>query len=362
MKIAITSQHLPSSSKIGVGYQVHGLANALVRRGHAVTVFSPSTRPEGASYEVRVVSARRPLRTFRFAWNLRGEDFQAFDVLNAHGDDWFLWRVRRPRHVHTFHGSCLAEMINSRGLMGKMRMGLLAACEAQIRWLADETVAVSENTRRYIRGIRHIIPCGVDLASFSADGPKSEVPAILFVGTMHGRKRGRMLLDIFLREVRFRLPQAELWCVCDRPQDAGETPGVRWFGRIPEAELTSLYRRAWVFCLPSTYEGFGVPYIEAMSSGTAVVASPNPGALEVTQQGRCGIVAPDAELAANLLRLLEDANARRELERAGLQRARDFSWDTICEQYETLYANHAERNKAGLRDAASAAEPAYKHA
>lgn len=49
--------------------------------------------------------------------------------------------------------------------------------------------------------------------------------------------------------------------------------GVRVLGKVSLERLTEFYRRAWLFCLPSSYEGFGVPYIEAMASGTAVVAT-----------------------------------------------------------------------------------------
>ena len=339
MKIALASLLLPSGSKIGVGYQVHYLANALVRRGHEVTVFSACARPEDALYEARTVPPRRRLRTFGFAWDLRRVDFSPFDVLNAHGDDWFLWGVKRPWHVHTFHGSCLAEMLNIRGVAARLRMGLLALCEQQSNLLSDETVAVSENTRRYVAGIRHIIPCGVDLGRFrrGAAAERSARPALLFVGTMHGRKRGRMLRELFLREVQPAVPGAELWCVCEQPADLPETEGVRFFGRLPEADLLRLFREAWVFCLPSTYEGFGVPYIEALASGLPVVATANPGAVEVLAHGRYGVLTDDAGLPGELVRLLRSEEARHARAEAGLRRAADYSWDTVCARYEQLY-------------------------
>ena len=102
MKIALLSLYLPSGSKIGVGYQVHYLANALVKRGHSVTVFSQTGASEDSLYEVAVLCPRKRLRTFGFAWDLRAYDFSRFDVMNAHGDDWFLWGRKRPVcHVQT---------------------------------------------------------------------------------------------------------------------------------------------------------------------------------------------------------------------------------------------------------------------
>lgn len=338
MNIAITSLYLPSGSKIGVGYQVHYLANELVRRGHQITVFSQSGPSDDSLYHVEVVDSGPRLRTFGFAWGLRRYDFSRFDVLNAHGDDWFLLGRKRPRHVHTYHGSCLAEMLNAKGLAARARMGMLAACEYNSLLLADETVAVSENTRRYIPFIRHVIPCGVNLQTFAPGNEKSPLPSVLFVGTMHGRKRGAMLLDLFLRKIKPAVPQAEFWAVCEN-RVWGE--GVRWFGRIPTPELAELFRTAWVFCLPSTYEGFGVPYVEAMAAGTAVVASPNPGAMEVTESGKSGLIASDDELAQTIVNVLKDDALRTKLREAGLRRAQDFSWDTVCARYEAIYSGSA---------------------
>ena len=338
MKIAITSLYLPSGSKIGVGYQVHYLANELTRRGHEVTVFSQTGRSEDSEYEVVVVPPGKRLRTFSFAWDLRRYDFSGFDVLNAHGDDWFLWGRKRPRHIHTFHGSCFAEMLHARGASARLRMAMLALCEYNACFLPDELVAVSENTRRYIPFVKRVIPNGVDLTAFSPGGEKSPLPSLLFVGTMSNRKRGAMLLDIFNREIRPRVPGAEFWAVCEEPV-SGE--GVRWFGRVSFETLTDLYRRAWVFCLPSTYEGFGVPYIEAMASGTPVVATPNIGAREVLQEGKAGVLAADARLGEEIIRLLTSDSLRAGYRAAGLERARDFAWHRICSLYEALYASPA---------------------
>jgi phosphatidylinositol alpha-mannosyltransferase len=335
MNIAITSLYLPSTSKIGVGYQVHNLANELIRRGHSVTVFSQGGASPDSTYQVEVVPSGRRLRTFGFAWALRRYDFTRFDVLNAHGDDWFLWGRRRPRHVHTYHGSCLAEMLHAKGLVTRARMAALAACEYNSLALADERVAISNNTRKYIPFIRHVIPCGVDLRAFSPGPAKSAAPSLLFVGTMHGRKRGAMLLDLFLRQIKPAVPDAEFWAVCETKV---EGPGVRWFGRVATSELIELYRSAWVFCLPSTYEGFGVPYIEAMACGTPVVASYNPGAVEVTQDGQSGLLARDDELAAKITQVLTDPALRKRLTEDGLKRSRDFSWDSVCARYEAVYA------------------------
>src|SRR5581483_8941283 len=126
------------------------------------------------------------------------------------------------------------------------------------------------------------------------------------VGTYKNRKRGHLLMEAFTRQIRPAVPEAELWMVCS---DAPAAPGVTVHGRVSEKELAELYSRAWVFCLPSSYEGFGVPYIEAMASGTPVVATPNPGSLEVLDGGRCGVIVDPDELGDALIALLRDQTA-----------------------------------------------------
>lgn len=335
MKIAITSLYLPSGSKIGVGYQVHYLANELVRRGHDVTVFSQYGPSDNSLYKVKVVHPGKRLRTFGFAWSLRKEDFSGFDVLHACGDDWFLWGCRRPRHIHTYMGSLFAEMLHAQGLAAKTRMAALALCEYSSCFLANDLVAISKATTRHIPMVKKVIPCGVDTSAFSPATEKSPNPSILFVGTMHSRKRGNLLMDIFQNQIKPQIPEAELWIVREETPQTGD--GVKWFGRLSTEDLAELFRTAWVFCLPSTYEGFGVPYIEAMASGTAVVASPNLGALEVTCKGTYGAVPEDEKLAETLLELLQNPEERKRYEAAGLKRAQVYTWDFICQQYEALY-------------------------
>ncbi|NBV85052.1 MAG: glycosyltransferase [Verrucomicrobia bacterium] len=195
--------------------------------------------------------------------------------------------------------------------------------------------AVSDNTRGYVPRVRAVIPNGVDLNQFYPSEQKSERPTVLFVGTMRGRKRGQYLVRTFQERVLPVLPKASLWAVCEEPVK-GE--GVHWFGKIPTEVLSELYRRAWVFCLPSSYEGFGVPYIEAMASGTAVIATPNRGAVEVLRHGTCGLVVPLHRLGSALLQVLRNPALRRYLETAGLRCSKAYGWDEVCARYEMLYA------------------------
>jgi glycosyltransferase involved in cell wall biosynthesis len=342
LNIAMVSQYLPSGSKIGSGYQAHYMANAMTQRGHHVTMFSLCGPSEGALYETVVVPTERP-RTFRFAWNLRKLDLSRFDVLHAHGDDYWLGGSKKPSHVRTMHGSCLAETVYVPGPINKARMLLLGLSEVLATLVADHTACVSRNTTTYYPWVKDVVVNGVDLAAFHPSGEKEINPAILFVGTYGNRKRGHLLADAFTQVIRPAIPNARLWMVCG---DAPPADGIDVLGRLPLEKLTDLYRRAWIFCLPSSYEGFGVPYIEAMASGTPVVATPNVGAREVLAEGKFGVLTSPKNLGAAILRLLRNEAERERLRTVGLERAQLYSWDKVAGQYEQIYAEVIARRVA----------------
>jgi glycosyltransferase involved in cell wall biosynthesis len=162
---------------------------------------------------------------------------------------------------------------------------------------------------------------------------------VLFVGTWDGRKRGRFLHELFRTAIRPAMPDAELWMVSDECEP-GE--GVTHFAAPDDDLLLSLYRRAWVFCLPSTYEGFGIPYLEAMASGAAVVSTRNPGAQYVTRDGEAGLLVGDAELGAAVLGLLRDSKSRTALASRGRLVAKDFSWEAAVHAHEHAYYDAIE--------------------
>jgi glycosyltransferase involved in cell wall biosynthesis len=367
----------------GVSHAVHGLANALVQRGHAVRVLSLDSPPPDAAYAgVRLRAWGAPVGAVHLAGTTRARlrryygvpcavvgqwgRLGAVDVLHTHGDDWLLgparwlhplvrWvdlSTRRPEHhpghpsgpartpappvVRTFYGSALAEALASPALAHRLNHLVLYLTELVSALAATAVVAISRATQRHFPRVQHVIPPGVDLGTFRP-GPaaaRSAVPAVLFVGTLHGRKRGALVLRVFQDVVRPRLPQAELWMVCPEPVAA---PGVVWLGKLPRAALVERYQRAWVVCLPSTYEGFGLPALEAMACGTPVVATPNPGACEVLDGGRYGLLVPAGALGHALVALLQDGAQHAALAAAGLARAAAYGWDTIAAAYEAVY-------------------------
>jgi len=341
LRVAMISYYLPSGSKQGIGYQVHELATELVRRGHHVDVISECPPVPGAVYGHVHLQLTGALRTFRFATAVRRLDLSGYDVVHAHGDDYWMWRRRTDRHIRTLHGSCFEEARRIRGAKERLRMVLLGLSECLASVVADHTVVVSPATTRWYPWVRDVVPNGVDLGRFRSDGgPRTTHPTVLFVGAWHGRKNGAELARQFAAQVRPRHPQAELWMVSrDVPEDAG--PGVRALGALDDTELAEAYRRAWIFCLPSDYEGFGIPYVEAMASGLPVVATANIGARYVSDEGRAAILTPLDDVGSALADLLADADRRSELAVAGAARAQEFSLTGVVDRYLDLYHRRA---------------------
>lgn len=334
MKIAMTHVDLPNESKGGVAAQAHHLSNQLVERGHEVTVFSFSPHYSECKYQVHQYldpPKQKFLQPLSFATRLAQTDFSEFDIVHTHGDNYLLWKTHP--HIRTFHGSAIDEMLSAVTWRRRIYQLLIAGLEDVGARVADFNVGISNTTQKRIPAVSQIIPCGVDLSHFRP-GEKSPNPSILFVGTVTGRKRGALLADLFRREIKPHCPKAELWSVADQPM---EGDGIINFGRVSQEKLYELYQKAWVLCLPSTYEGFGIPYIEAMASGTAVVASPNPGAEEILDNGEHGIVAQDDQLSSEIKKLLIQTDLRTHYVEKGLVRSQAYSWDNVASLYEKVY-------------------------
>jgi glycosyltransferase involved in cell wall biosynthesis len=326
----------------GIERAADALAQGLVERGHHVVVFSHDRRPAGAGYEVRPLPWKAFVDTWigrRLTMGYLGNvlamlpDYRDFDVVVAHGDSLLLGFLSKPV-LRVMHGSARGEAQSARSSGRRVLQYGVYVQELATAALHRGVVAVSENTRRDNPTIAHVIPHGVDRRVFHAvPDSKSAEPSVLFVGTLDGRKRGRLLLDAFTGTIRPLHPRATLTVV---GQDGPARPGVVYRTGVSDAELAELYRRAWVYASPSTYEGFGLPYLEAMACGTVVVATRNPGSLEVLGDGEYGLMPSDEAFGTAVADLLGDEARRVSLCGRGLRRASEFSLDAMIEHYEDV--------------------------
>ena len=344
MKIAVISYRLPvaGEKRGGIERVAHVLADGLAHRGHAVTVFSHDPRPAGALYEVRPLPWKSFVETWaglRMTAGYLGNvlalqvDVREFEIIITHGDSLLLSMGRKPV-VRVMHGSARSEALHATSTGRAVLQWGVHLQELLTAFLSPSTVVgVSVNTQRDNPYVRRVIPNGVDVRIFHPQPiSKSPHPSIVFVGALEGRKRGRFLLDIFDRVVRRSLPEAELTFVGAK---AAPGDGVTCVTGVSDDDLAALYRRAWVCAAPSTYEGFGLPCLEAMACGTAVIATPNPGSREVLGADYPGLVDDDG-FAAALVDLLTDEARRCALERAGIRRAVQFSTGRMVDEYEAL--------------------------
>lgn len=187
----------------------------------------------------------------------------------------------------------------------------------------------------------HVAPHGVDPPRRSAALPPVDAPYLLFVGT-HDPRKG--MADVVAAHARLRERHADLSLVIAGPAGWGEVvdtdrPGVVVTGNLSGDALDAAYRGAVALVLPSRYEGFGLPVIEAMARGCPVVTSDAACLPEVG--GGATVVVPTGDVAAltdALDELVRDEGRRVRLADAGLARAATFTWEHSASVHARAYA------------------------
>jgi glycosyltransferase involved in cell wall biosynthesis len=204
---------------------------------------------------------------------------------------------------------------------------------------AARVLTVSERTKRDLVE-RYGVPPGrvvvtlngVDPA-FGPDGARDvpeRAPYALAVGAIQPRKNQLAAL-VAAREAGLEL--VVVGPVKDESVAAAlRARGARLEGYVAVERLAELYRGAACLVQSSRHEGFGLPLVEAMASGTPVVVVPDPALVEVA--GDAAVVVDELRLAEGIRRALADAGR---LRAAGLARAREFSWERAADATVQVY-------------------------
>jgi glycosyltransferase involved in cell wall biosynthesis len=179
--------------------------------------------------------------------------------------------------------------------------------------IAREVVAHLRVPEARVRVIHH----GVS-ASFTPGEPQ-ERAGVLYTGD-DGPRKG-------LPTLRVAMP-SDVLLTCAGPGH----------GFVSDAELLRLYRTCAVFVLPSLYEGFGLPLLEAMACGAACIASDDPALVEVSGGAALHFPRGDATALNQLLkRVLGSSALRSELSQKGIERARAFTWAESARLHAQAY-------------------------
>ncbi len=353
----------PYSFDVPGGVQSHvlQLAEVMRERGHEVSVLAPSSphvdlpdyvvsggRAVPIPYNGSVARLRFGPATHRLVkkWLAHGD----FDVLHLHEPNapslsMLALQAAEGPIVATFHTS------TTKSLTLSVFQGILRPYHEKI----VGRIAVSDLARRWqmeaLGSDAVEIPNGVDVAFFAEaprlDGYPRPGRTVLFLGRYDEPRKGMTVLLGALPAVVARYPDVEILIVGRGDEDelrrqAGSLASHLCFmGQVDDAVKASAMRSADVYCAPNTGgESFGIVLVEAMAAGTAVVASDLDAFRRVLCDGAAGrlVTVDDAEaLAAGLIEMLGDEEARQRYIAAASEVVGRYDWSVVAAQIMRVY-------------------------
>lgn len=224
------------------------------------------------------------------------------------------------------------------------------------------TVCVSEFTKQEL--LRHfsqleshahklrVIPAGVNATTFQAEAAgqaRQEFGLddfVLLVGEGRPYKNVEVVVKALARletpidvAICGRMPAEEQQRIQRIAEQANVPQRLKWLGYVSDEALRRLYTDTLAFIFPSTYEGFGLPTLEAMACGAPVISS---NAASLTEAGGDAALyfdptQPD-ELAQQIQRLQHNAEAQARLRAAGRRRVQHFGWERSAQAHRELFA------------------------
>jgi len=346
----------------GVSAHVNDLAQSLIRMGHYVSVLAPAEfdellpdfvvstgKPRAVKYNGSTARLSfGPLVARKVSkWIDEGE----FDVLHVHEplspslSVLACWAAKGPI-VATWHSA----MDRSRMMLTLSKLGQTAMEKVSAR------IAVSEAARatliKHVGGDAVVIPNGVDVSMFTNATPMFGWPgqnmSIAFLGRGDEPRKGLEVLVDAYPQIREKFPNVRL--LIAGPGEPAETleklsdvdrASVTVLGMIAPQDKSSVLASGTIYVAPNTGgESFGIVLLEAMASGTPVVASDLEAFQRVLDFGRAGITFENEksdDLAKVVCELLEDEAKRTELIHQGRLRATEFDWNVVANEIVNVY-------------------------
>jgi glycosyltransferase involved in cell wall biosynthesis len=270
-----------------------------------------------------------------------------------------VWAAKRPRAVwlHHVHDSMWEMTLPPR----LARLGRTIEFKvAPPIYRRSRIVTLSESSKDEIsRRLRlrpsniTVVPPGID-PSFSPGGTRDATPLVVAVGRLVPVKRFDVLIDA-LADVKTRLPDLRAVIVGEgyerdalerRVAELGARDWLSLPGRVDDATLLDLYRRAWVLAGASRHEGWGMTITEAAACRTPAVATRIAGHSDAIVDGITGLlVDDDRSFAAALDRVLRDDAFRALLAKNALEHASQFTWAATARGTLEVLAAEAQRHK-----------------
>jgi len=225
---------------------------------------------------------------------------------------------------------------------------------ANVRDLAIDNYHVPEDRCSVIyNGVDdHFKPVSKEAQNLAKDKYGITKPYMLFVGRFEPRKNMLRVLEAFNQYRNDIDPDVELVLAGNKTWSGSEvdktiqrlklSQHVIETAHIPNAELPALYAAAEVFVFPSLWEGFGVPVVEAMASGTPVLTS-NLSSLPEVSGGAAELINPYSvdEITSGMERIIRHSDHRNDLIKKGLVRAKAFSWRKTAQQALEVYRRYS---------------------
>jgi len=317
------------------------LRQALVDAGHRVELVAPKKESSGT------------LRRLLFNLRARGAALRArYHAIVGFDLDGLFVSAPGTRRIASIKGVIADELLFERGST-RLAMRLASWFEKVHVNRADRVLTTSAYAADRIvaeygierKGIR-VVPEPIDLARWEsalAAAPRmpSAEPVILCVAHLYPRKQVASLLRAMTSvetpsKLRVVGTGPELPAVRDLARHLGLEDRVAFLGHIPFEQLAQEYRSADIFCLPSTQEGFGIVFLEAMAAGLPVVACEAAAIPEVVPDWECGILVPPLDvpsLSFALGRLAGDEAERRRLGAAGRLRVARYDAPIVAGQF-----------------------------